>query len=352
MKKFLVTLAILASVSAASAQSSVTVFGVVDAAVAFGKGDVSNKTLLKNSGLSSSQLGFRGTEDLGGGLNASFWLEAGVNNDDGSGQATNSNNQASGAPAPLAGGQGLTFNRRSTVSVGGGFGEVRLGRDYTPHFWNHSIYDPFTSLGVGASRSLLGSSGAGGGGFTTVRASNTVGYISPVMSGFKVQVQTYFGENASTAADAGTGTSLRASYDQGPLSVGLAYGKTTTGAGTDVKSTNIGASYDLGVAKLMGAVTKNANTGAADVKGFQFGARVPMGAAGTVRASVSQTDNGTAKTKQFALGYVHNLSKRTAMYTTFARVENSGGAAAALNGAVTTVNGSSTGYEFGIKHSF
>lgn len=342
MKKPVLALAIFAAVGSASAQSSVTLSGVVDLAVAFGKGDISNRTQMKSSGLTSSQLSFRGTEDLGGGLKTSFWLEAGLNPDDGTGQATNTNNQVSGSTT--AG--GLTFNRRSTLSLEGGFGEVRLGRDYTPHYLNHSAYDPFGQVGVGASRAILGSTG----GFTAVRASNSLGYLSPYLGGFQVRFQTYRGETIGT--DAGNGNSIRVTYAQGPLSLGLAYGKTDKGANTDVKSTNIGGSYDFGVAKLMGAITKDANTGAADVDGFQFGVHVPVGATNTIRASVSQTDNGIAKTKQLALGYVHNLSKRTALYATFARVSNAGGAAAALNGAVTNVNGSSSGYDFGVRHSF
>ena len=344
MKKTILAMACLAVIGSAFAQSSVTIVGIADTALAYGSGHVSRKTQLKSSGLNSSQLGFRGTEDLGGGLKASFWLEAGLNIDDGTGQATSTNNQATGS----SGAGGLTFNRRSTVSLSGDFGEVRLGRDYTPHYWNHVYYDPFGNFGVGASRAFVGNKG----GFTAIRASNSAGYISPVMRGFKVQVQTYFGENASTAVDAGTGSSLRASYDQGALNLGIAYGKTTTGVGINVKSTNVGGSYDFGVAKLMGAITKDANTGVADVDGFVFGVHVPVGAVGTVRASLSQTDNGTAKTKQLALGYVHNLSKRTALYTTFARVKNSGGAAAALNGAEAKANGSSAGYDFGIRHIF
>src|SRR5205085_4224819 len=130
MKKSLIALAVMAAAGAASAQSSVTLFGIVDAAVSRydsgGSGDAVTK--LTNSGYNSSRLGFRGTEDLGGGTSASFWLEAGLANDDGQGAATNSNNQASGAGAAVAGRQGLTFNRRSTVSLSGGWGEGRLGR--------------------------------------------------------------------------------------------------------------------------------------------------------------------------------------------------------------------------------
>src|SRR5687768_6298149 len=129
MKKSLIALAVMAAAGAASAQSSVTLFGIVDATLAWGRGTVADRFQLTNSGYNSSRLGFRGTEDLGGGMSASFWLEAGVNNDNGTGAATNANNQtlpaltAPAAGAALsasgvrAGQQGLTFNRRSTVST-------------------------------------------------------------------------------------------------------------------------------------------------------------------------------------------------------------------------------------------
>jgi len=99
MKKSLIALAVLATAGVASAQSSVTLFGIVDATLQVGNGSgvgSSDKTQLGNSGYHGSRLGFRGTEDLGGGMSASFWLEAGVNNDSGSGQATNLSNQPTG----------------------------------------------------------------------------------------------------------------------------------------------------------------------------------------------------------------------------------------------------------------
>ncbi|HEY0837326.1 MAG TPA: porin, partial [Azospirillum sp.] len=79
MKKSLIALAVLAAAGAASAQSSVTLFGIVDAVVTVGRGTVADRTQLTDSGYNSSRLGFRGTEDLGGGMSASFWLEAGLN---------------------------------------------------------------------------------------------------------------------------------------------------------------------------------------------------------------------------------------------------------------------------------
>ena len=348
MKKSLVALAALAFVGVASAQSSVTLFGVVDATVAFGNGSISNKTQLTNSGYNSSRLGFRGTEDLGGGLNASFWHEAGVNNDNGSGANTNTNNQTAGA----TGGGGLTFNRRSTVSLGGNFGEVRLGRDYTPQFWNQTTFDPFGTNGVGTTQTLNSTVG----GLTAVRASNSIGYFLPKMGGIYGQAQVYMGENnkngAATEKD-GNGAAMRVGYAAGPINAAFAYSETKFAAG-NIKSTNVGASYDLGVAKLAGLYTRDNNSITADGKGYLLGVNAPMGA-GEIRAAYSTYKLDSAndpKSNKLALGYVHNMSKRTALYTTVARVSNRGGAAQALNGAATAANSNSTGLDIGVRHSF
>lgn len=344
MKKSLIALAVLTASGISFAQSSVTMFGVVDAAYAKGTGSVSDKSQLKNSGYNSSRFGVRGTEDLGGGLKASFWLEAGVNNDDGTGSASNTNNQA--VTGANAGTQGLTFNRRSTVSLEGGFGELRLGRDYTPQFWTETAFDPFGTNGVGTNIAF------NKGGNTGVRASNSIGYLSPSLGGLKVWLQTYMGENASTAAaKAGDGNGIRVSYDAGPLSLAFATSSTTVSAGVKNDTSNIGGSYDFGVAKLMAQSNKTKVDGSADIDGYVVGATAPLGA-GTVRFSLSETDKAGAKSNLTAIGYVYGLSKRTDLYATYARVTNKGGASAALNGAVTGANESSSGYDFGIKHSF
>ena len=330
MKKSLVALAVLAASGAAMAQSSVTLFGIVDAAYTSGTGagaGSSDKTQLTNSGYNSSRLGFRGVEDLGGGMKASFHIEGALANDNGNAS-------------------GLTFQRRSTVSLQGGMGEVRLGRDYTPQFWNHTVYDAFGTNGVGSSRALNGYGGA-----TAVRADNTIGYFSPTMGGLQLQLQTYLAENASTAAKVNNGNGLRLTYAQGKFTVAVASSTTTTGATTKIESTNIGASYDLGVAKVMALSTTDAATGFADAKGMNIGALVPL-AGGTFRIASSSSKRAAVETKQTAVGYVMPLSKRTDIYATYARVTNAGGANVALGGAATAANGSSSAYDLGVKHSF
>lgn len=348
MKKSLIALAAVAASCSAFAQSSVTLFGVVDATLAVGRGSVTNKTQLANSGNTTTRLGFRGTEDLGSGMAASFWLEAGFSNDDGLGQATNTNNQTSG----LTTAGGLTFNRRSTVSLSGGYGEIRLGRDYTPHFWNYVWFDPFTYNGVGASQIANNI-----GGRTNFRASNSVSYFLPAnLGGWYGQVMHYRGENASgtpTSSD-GNGTSVRVGYANGPLNVALATSATQLASG-DIKTTNLGASYDLKVVKLFAIADQDKVSGGRTGKGYLAGLSMPAGA-GEVRASYS-TYKGTAaladaKSSKLSVGYVHNLSKRTVLYANAAHIDNKNGASMALNGATTGANRNSTGYDLGFRHSF
>jgi predicted porin len=346
----------------------VTVWGVVDAAVSRGTSDLNSVTRLVGSGISSSQLGFRGTEDLGGGMKANFWLEAGLSNDSGAGGATTTNNQAAGTgtSATALGSQGLTFNRRSTVSLTGGFGEIRLGRDYTPQFWNWTVYDPFGTNGVGTNRAMLGSVALGGTtGSTTgtaVRASNSVTYLynhganatyAAGNQGLHAAVQMYYGENVSTSAtpNDGDGTGIRVGYNAGPLSAAVGYGQTKFAAG-NMTMTNFGASYNLGVANLIAQITKD-QLGTVKGDGMLLGMTAPMGA-GLVRASYSTYENKAtlADSQQVAVGYVHNLSKRTRAYVTYANVKNGNGATAALGGATGVANKASSGFDIGMTHSF
>lgn len=347
-------LAAMACSSPAWAQSSVTLFGIVDAAYSRGSGSLSDRSQLTSGGNNSSRVGFRGTEDLGDGLSAGFWLEAQFNTDTGSGVATNVNNQAPTAASPPAGAGGLTFNRRSTVSLAGAWGEVRLGRDYTGHYRNRVDTDPFGVVGVGASQVNVGSLA----GQTSTRASNAIGYfLPPKLGGFFGQAQYYLGENPSgpPTEDDGSGYSLRAGYAAGPLTVSGAHARTRMASG-DVVSNNIGAIYDAKVVRLMGALFRDRTDSAAPFAGtgYTLGAIVPVGP-GEIKGALSDygSDAGAEpRTRKLALGYVHNLSKRTALYATYARVRNSGGATTALNGAATAANAHSTGYDLGIRHSF
>ena len=386
MKKSLVALAALALAGIASAQSSVTLFGVLDAGVSYNdtKSNLANGGSIKRSqwtqstsGYNTSRLGFRGTEDLGGGLAASFWLEAGLGNDTGA-----------------AGGGGTQlFNRRSTVSLSGAFGEVRIGRDYTPTFWNDTTFDPFGTNGVG-SNVIFGAhlaptatpasptSPYADGNY--VRASNTVGYFLPSnLGGFYGQVQYGLAEQVKTTgtnvSTAGRYVGGRFGYANGPLDVALAYGESTTNdlivSNNKVKTANLGASYDFGMVKAFTELSQfKLASGIATtivdnskVNGLLIGATAPIGA-GLIRASFSTArvslPGADPRADKFALGYVHNLSKRTALYATYAHVNNKnfganvpGISANAGTGSSPLAYGagtpsSSNGYDFGIRHAF
>ena len=446
MKKSLVALAALAVAGVASAQSSVTLFGVVDASISsvsnkselyvanplafvnnplafYGlPGSIkSSKTGLNNSAYNSSRIGFRGTEDLGGGLAASFWLESGISNDDGVKGINN-------------------FNRRSTVSLSGGFGEVRLGRDFTPTFWNDTVFDPFGTNGVGTNvissvsgnvSSFAGSSPNGLAGDNYVRTSNSIGYfLPPNLGGFYGQVQYALHENTkqdwiqNSPTKKGRYIGGRFGYANGPLDVAVAYGQDTKDGGpaagfftndgggwakNKVNTLNLGASYDFGPVKLFGELSQVKQKVSDDASfftiggipypytvgtsdkynGYLVGVTVPVGA-GLIRAAYSRVkaksgnygfqtftledllfggnNNTSASASKFAIGYVHNLSKRTALYATVARVslkDAQNSAAIAANTGVSYANPnlagavggfyvpkSSTGYDFGIRHSF
>ena len=367
MKKSLVALAALAFVGVASAQSSVTLFGVMDAAVEHVSGSgVGSVTRLVSGANATSRVGFRGTEDLGGGLNASFWLEAGMYADNGTGQTLSVNNQTVTT---------VGINRRSTVSLAGNFGEVRLGRDYTPFFWNETVFDPFGSVGVGAGLNLIQGLGAFAKVQTVTRASNSVGYFLPSnLGGFYGQAMYAMGENSSTTvptlanpnanSKAGNLASLRVGYANGPVNVGLGYGQTKAvvastpaGAPGDYKVTNMGGSYNFGPAKVM-ALWNQEKTGVATAWGaknttYLLGVSVPVGA-GEIKASYlrAKTDTNALKGNLYAVGYVYNLSKRTAVYTTYARISNSGSVASFTNGVTPTLGGNAQGLDIGLRHSF
>lgn len=354
VKRTALAIAALGFTGYSFAQSSVTLYGVADSTLTRGSGSLTSKSTMGSGGNATSRFGFRGVEDLGGGLKAGFNLESQVFMDSGEGQPTNTNNQTSGVTT----GTGLTFARRSTVSLMGAWGEVRAGRDFTAHYRNRVEVDPFGNAGVGASQAFAGSIG----GVVSTRASNMVGYFLPTdLKGVYGQVQYYLGENASGSpqSDDGNGLTARVGYQSGPLNISLATGTTKyaiTATAGDIQSTNLGVQYQLGDVKLMSGLYRDTVSRTKPLKadGWIVAGVYNVGA-GDVKVAVSKygTDaTGSPKVQKLSLGYVHNLSKRTAVYGTWARVSNSGGATTALGGSTTAANQSSTGLDVGIRHQF
>ena len=351
-----VALAIAALSGAASqAQSNVTVFGLLDLGYlnvrASGSGSVSS---VNSDGNTSSRFGARGTEDLGGGLKANFWLEAAVAPDSRVGGSTSTTNKDS------VGSNGLTFGRRSTVGLSGGWGEMRLGRDYVPSFNNLTVaMHPFGTNGVGNAGQLFYPVNTGGTTVRThVRASNSIGYVLPDMGGFNGQIMYALGEQASNAAGGtssdGKHLGFRLGYAAGPLRAALASGKTNYATG-DYTQTNFAANYAFGPAKLMYLWGQN-KVGSTKTTSNMLGTQYTVGA-GEVRFAytVLKAEGVANDANQWALGYVHNLSKRTALYTNYSQVKNKGtGKQFVVGGGngVTDAGGSSSGFEIGLRHAF
>ncbi len=362
MKKSLLALAALtAFVGVASAQSSVTLFGIVDLAARNVKnGPAGSIKSLSSDGNATSRLGFRGVEDLGGGLRAGFWLE--------------------GALTPDTGGTGQNWARRSTVSLLGNFGELRLGRDYVPAYWNETIFDPFGTNGVGSHLNLITPASTTTGSITNrvldvpssltnpnratgtqTRADNAIGYFLPPLGGLYGQAMVAAGEGSVGNKHIGG----RLGYAAGPLNVAVAYGRTEL-TKDDLQVWNIGGSFNLGFLTLLGQYSKykvdagEPAVGGRDLKNWLLGTTVPLGA-GTLKFSYAKSTGNfgitapNADATQVAFGYVYDLSKRTALYTTYSRIKNSDGARFYASGSGSFqagTNFTSTGYEFGIRHSF
>lgn len=362
MKKSLLALAVLgAFAGVASAQSSsVTLFGIVDVSAQQFKNGNDKQKRMGTDGINSSRLGFRGIEDLGGGMSAGFWLEAGLAADAGTVGGGNGNyNQNAAATGAVAGSPGAFFNRRATISLLGGWGEVRLGRDYTPAFWNTTVFDPFGTNGVGQYTNLsingLGTLGSN----VYVRANNTIGYFLPGnLGGLYGQVQISSKDGSNVNQQANKQSAGRIGYAAGPVNVAASYGVSKTEP-QNWKHTNLAISWNFGFMTLMGQWDQQ-KVDSLKQDTPLIGVVVPLGQ-GEIHASYVKADQkgGTtafndADAKQFGLGYVYNLSKRTAMYGTYAQIKNDGTRASSISGSQggTPAGGKSTGYEVGLRHAF
>lgn len=357
MKKF--PLAALAAAAAcaggAQAQSSVTLFGVVDLAYTHLSSDAGrSRDLLQGDGNTSSRLGFRGVEDLGGGLAAGFWIEAGFAPDSGAGAASNTNNQAPGA----GGAGGLTFGRKSVVSLGGRWGEVRVGRDYVPSFLNlTAAMHPFGTNGVGSAGHLFYPVAFGGTtARTSVRASNSLGYVLPGnLGGFYGQAMVAIGENASDAGATrrdGNYRGARLGWRGHGFNTAVAIGKTDYANG-DYTQSNFGLNYQWGPAQLMYLWGRN-EVGTSRTTAQMIGTQWRLGPGELRLAQTRLKAQGTASdATHSAIGYVWTLSKRTALYGTYAAIRNKGvGTAFDVGLGVNAPGGRSQGLEAGIRHTF
>ena len=320
---------------ACHAQSTVTLFGIVDVSARSVTTGGTTVRQLASDGLSNSRLGFRADEDLGGGLKAGAWLETALNPDTGT-----------------INGSGKFWHRRATVSLFGPFGEVRAGRDLDATFWNTTFFDPFGTVGIGSGFNLQ--SNLGSGATTLIRADNAISYYLPAtLGGLYGQLEVAAGEGVPGVRY----TAARLGYQQGGLNAAVAHGVTKTATTNDFTVTNAGVSYKFGVVTPMVMVNVS-KYGARKLTNVELGATALVGGVGEVRASYQRANASGGGTdandaNQFAVGYVHNLSKRTALYGTYSTISNDGAAAFAIGTPPVAAPGkSSKGFEVGIKHAF
>lgn len=298
--------ALLALTGSAMAQSSGTLFGVVDAGITHIASDgLGNKNGMSSGGNIPGRLGLRGVEDLGGGLSASFWLEPLL--------AIDAGNSA-----------GLASTRRATVSLSSPLGELRLGRDFSPIWRNISLPDPFAARGVGTSQAFNNF------GYNAIYNRNTVGYVLPAaLGGFYGQAQYAFDGKASTAANdkAGDFFGGRFGYAKGPINVAVSYGEwkqvvgasdtTTVAIGSDLTMANLVASWDFGVVKSVVLYEQEKLSGAASagrIDALLVGLTAPIGM-GEIKLTAACYDlkNSGNDFSKLALRYAHALSKRTVL---------------------------------------
>ena len=363
MKKTLVAVAAMAAVTGAMANA--TIYGNIDQAITKSTTSVAGVQTKGTTGMSSyqmgsSQIGFKGEEDLGGGLKASFLHEMGVNTETDSTSAT----------------------RQAYVGLSGGFGAVRIGKQYSPAFFNLLGSDPFGATGgTGAlyvGNVLVGNQGTSGD--NPLRQDDAIQYELPTFApGLRLALT-----KVLAGADTGSGSGAKTAdstgyallYTSGPLNVGYtsdsikgqsiaaikgtaASGSVATGAlvttaavaGVDAaassttKLTTIAAQYDLGMAKLSYADAKIMNAGKG-VKVSLTGIAVPMGAATLMLTTSSGKANalaGDTKLKGMQYGGNYALSKRTVAYL---HINNS------TSTTVANVATKVKGYGLGIHHSF
>ena len=359
MKKTLIAFAALSAIAGmAQAQSTVTLYGLLDANVGTVKSNVftpadavnlngsyssQRQTIVGSGGLNGSRFGFRITEDLGGGLAAIGNLEGGLNIDTG------------------ASGQGnLLFGRQANVGLASAtLGTVTIGRNKSPYYDVHSsvglresAFDATSNTNFGTLGSYNVANAAGAAyllgnhasaaapnaatwlGFNA-RVNNSVRYTSPSFSGFSVSGLYGFGEDKTPTTDATKTVGASAQYANGPIGVYLAYQSDayarTAGLKPALENILVGASYDFGVAKV-GANYNRAKLKDVVASGFLNGTgvaggsidaqkeygltvSVPFGAT-VVEANYGQSKGDTlGKASAYGVQALYSLSKRTTLYT-------------------------------------
>ena len=292
MKKIAFVAALAALSGAAFAQSSVNIYGRLNATVESQKvGTGDRKVVVANN---ASRIGFKGTEDLGGGLKASFVLEHGFNVD--TGAAT-----------------GSMWNRESSVQLAGAFGAVRLG-NWTPgSYFATADYVSMHNHDTGSSSDALYS-------FHVWPTTNKVAYFTPTVNGFNAELAMSLGEGAQKRA-----YDLAANYDAGALHLGAGYNKQGSNNQFGLRGL-----YEMG-AFVFGGYYQRAEENNAKRDVYRVSGMYVVGAS-EFHLNYGNTEGkgdfaAAGRTSQYTLGYNYNLSKRTKVYGYYTAVDAKNNAA-------------------------
>ena len=389
MKKSLIAVAVAAALPAfAQAQTNVTLYGIMDLGASWvdqDKTGADGQFMIISGVQSTSRFGIRGSEDLGGGLSAVFNLEAGVSADTG-----DTNTTANAVGGQIQSVSNNLFQRRSVVGLKGGFGEVLLGRDYTPGFSAQGTVDV---MGYGLWGNLLGWSVNGG---TLIRASNGIHYTSPVIGatkcaatpaptecgafdgGLTIKAMYATGENTGTGGtglptDAGNVYGLSAVW-KGAMLNAMAYwhqGKLPTAATNQLTQYGIGGGWTQGIFRIQAgyAAQETEAIGATgqDVKfsGYHLGGGVKLGGGELLAQWLYITNDlpGDPESNTFGIAYTYPMSKRTNVYASWGMTDNANNAQMILRASdfgvggvsgplATDRNGSPTAFSVGVRHMF
>ena len=344
LKKSLIVSAVLAGISVAApvaqAQSSVQFSGLADMYVGSMKfaGDAARKTTVGNSGMTTSWIGVRGSEDLGNGLKAGFAMTSFLRMSNGDyGRFPND----------------TFWSRDANISLSGGFGTLTLGRWMAPNFLPTILFNPFgdsftfSPLVLHANVPLFNGTNWVGTTPSDTGWSSQIAYTTPDLGGLKATLQYQMKGDSSTGKSSNYGGNLL--YFSGPLGLTAFYERAenanpiTTTFADGSKRTNwmLGGSYDLTAVKLFLTYGQAKNdVSSAKLKTAQVGASMPIGP-GKLLASYAQTRNSLldAKRQTLTVGYDYNLSKRTDVYANI------------MNDRITNrTSGTSVGV--GLRHRF
>ncbi len=281
----------LLGTSAVFAQSSVTLYGRVNTSVEHQKVGDTSTTVMQNN---SSRFGFRGVEDLGGGLKAGFQLESGFDS------STGASNK-------------VFFGRQSEVNLSGGFGMVRLG-NFTPEsYYATADYVSMHNHDTGTSSDALYDDPVWFGG---LGQANKIGYRTPSLGGFTLDAAMVLHENNGTKH----GFDLAANYNLGPVALGAGYSRVD-----DDYQGAIRAAMTFGQFTVGGYFQRNHYDGVGNRNNVRLAGMYALGAS-EFHLNVGRAGNigGASNTgaTQWTVGYNYNLSKRTKAYAFYTKVDN------------------------------